>query len=400
MNTLAKILLVEDDVNLSELANIVLLKEGYTVRVASDGPSALELARTWAPDLVLLDVMMPGMDGYAVAAQLRAIKETAMTPIIIVSAKQTLQDKARGFEAGADDYITKPFEKAELLLRINAQLRRTRTLQQNQPDALSHLITVFSLRGGVGTTSLATNMASGLRLLWDQPVALLDLSLPIGACDVMLNVKPRYNLGTLAKQEYTQLELEELKDYMVRHESGIDLLGGVVNPTDAEFVTEKLATFLINHLMTAYRYIVMDTSHEFSGPNLTVLERADEIVVPIAPDISSVRTAAAALRIFDELKLDADKIHLVLNASFSASGLKAEQIEKALNMEISHVILHDDVWTESVNTGKPVILNGKSATNHVLENLVWDMSLESDRGKNPASPTPMWKRRAERVKNG
>ncbi len=398
MVTPAKILIVEDDANLSELASIVLSKEGYTVRVAGDGPSALELARSWAPDLVMLDVMMPGMDGYSVAAQLRALPQTATAPIIIVSAKQTLQDKSRGFEAGADDYITKPFEKAELLLRINAQLRRTRTLQTHQPDNLSHLITVFSLRGGVGTTSLSANLAAGLRLLWDEPVALLDLSLPIGACDVMLNVKPRYNLGTLARQEYTQLELEEIKDHMVHHESGIDLLGGVVNPTDAEFVTEKLTTFLVNHLMTDYRYIVMDTSHEFSGPTLTALERADEVLVPIAPDISSVRTAAAAMRIFDDLKLDPDKIHLLLNASFSASGLKSEQIEKALKREIGHVILHDDAWTESVNTGKPMILNGKSGAGPVLEDLIWELSLEADRGKNPPSPTPMWKRRAERVK--
>ena len=397
-STPAKILIVEDDANLSELANIVLVKEGYTVRVAGDGPSALELAKTWVPDLVLLDLMMPGMDGYSVAAQLRALEQTATTPIIIVTAKQTLQDKARGFEAGADDYVTKPFEKAELLLRINAQLRRTRALQKDRPDGLTHLITVFSLRGGVGTTSLATNMAAGLHLLWNEPVALLDLSLPIGACDVMLNVKPRYNLGSLARLDYTQLDIDELKEYMLHHEFGVDLLGGVVNPTDAEFVTEKLTGFLINHLSNVYRYIVMDTSHEFSGPSLTALERADEILLPVAPDISSIRTAAAALRIFEDLKLDLDKVHLVLNATFSGSGLKAEQIEKALKQEIRHVILHDDAWTELVNVGKPMILNGRSATNSVLEDLLWDMSLEADRGKNPASPTPLWKRRAERVK--
>ena len=397
MGTLAKILIAEDDTNLTELANIFLAKEGYTVRVASDGPSALELARSWVPDLILLDIMMPGLDGYAVTAQLRVLPETATTPIIIVTAKQTLQDKARGFEAGADDYITKPFEKAELLLRINAQLRRTRALQNNQLDGLCHLITVFSLRGGVGTTSLATNLAAGLHLLWDEPVTLLDLSLPIGACDVMLNVKPRYNLGTLARQDYTQLELEEIQAYLVRHESGLELLGGVVNPTDAEFVTETLITFLINTLMGAYRYIVMDTSHEFSGPNLTALERADEILVPVAPDINSVRMVAAAMRIFDDLKLDPDKVHLILNAPFSASGLRLDQIEKALKREIYHEILHDDAWTESVNLGQPIILNGKSIIGPVLEDLIWDLSLESDRGKNPPSPTPMWKRRDERI---
>lgn len=116
------VLVVEDDHNIAELLQMYLEKEGYNVTVAHDGGAGLSKYHTISPDLVLLDVMMPVMDGWAVC---KAIRAESRTPIIMLTAKGETTDKVSGLRGGADDYITKPFEMREVLARIEAVLRRS-----------------------------------------------------------------------------------------------------------------------------------------------------------------------------------------------------------------------------------------------------------------------------------
>ena len=116
------VLIVEDDRNIAELLQMYLEKEGYAVTIAADGGQGLSKFRSIRPDLVLLDVMMPVMDGWSVC---KAIRAESTTPIIMLTAKSEIDDKVSGLRAGADDYITKPFEMKEVLARIEALLRRT-----------------------------------------------------------------------------------------------------------------------------------------------------------------------------------------------------------------------------------------------------------------------------------
>ena len=116
------VLIVEDDRNIAELLQMYLEKEGYAVTVAYDGGQGLSKFRAIQPDLVLLDVMMPVMDGWTVC---HTIRGESKTPIIMLTAKSETDDKVHGLKSGADDYITKPFEMKEVLARIEAVLRRT-----------------------------------------------------------------------------------------------------------------------------------------------------------------------------------------------------------------------------------------------------------------------------------
>ena len=116
------VLVVEDDKNIAELLQMYLEKEGYTVTLAFDGGQGLQKFRNLQPDLVLLDVMMPVMNGWEVC---RNIRSESDTPVIMLTAKGELDDKITGLKAGADDYITKPFEMREVLARIEAVLRRS-----------------------------------------------------------------------------------------------------------------------------------------------------------------------------------------------------------------------------------------------------------------------------------
>ena len=115
------ILIVEDDNNIADLLRLYLEKEGYQATIAADGTQGIDLYRKLRPDLVLLDVMMPGVDGWGV---LRAIRQDSQTPVIMLTAKGETTDKVSGLKQGADDYITKPFEMKEVLARIEAVLRR------------------------------------------------------------------------------------------------------------------------------------------------------------------------------------------------------------------------------------------------------------------------------------
>jgi two-component system alkaline phosphatase synthesis response regulator PhoP len=119
-----KILVVDDEAVLVETIAYNLEQAGYRVVTASDGNSALEAARSEGPDLILLDIMLPGMDGLEVCRQLRRESSTATTPIVMLTAKGDEIDKVVGLEVGADDYVTKPFGRRELLARIRALLRR------------------------------------------------------------------------------------------------------------------------------------------------------------------------------------------------------------------------------------------------------------------------------------
>ncbi len=118
----ARILLVEDNTDLADGLRYNLEREGYTVQVAADGPAGLDAARRWNPDLILLDLMLPGMSGFQVLEALRSGGHRV--PVIIVSARGEEADKVRGFRLDADQYVTKPVGLLELLERVRAILRR------------------------------------------------------------------------------------------------------------------------------------------------------------------------------------------------------------------------------------------------------------------------------------
>ena len=117
-----KIVVVEDDINIAELLRLYLEKDGFEVLIAHDGGEGLRLAEEEKPDLVMLDIMLPVMDGWQVC---RALRKNSKVPIIMLTAKGETEDKVTGLEMGADDYIVKPFEVKELLARVHAVLRRT-----------------------------------------------------------------------------------------------------------------------------------------------------------------------------------------------------------------------------------------------------------------------------------
>ncbi len=132
-----KILIVDDDTNIAELISLYLTKECYETMIVNDGEEALSVFRTFQPNLILLDLMLPGIDGYQVC---REIRSKASTPIIMLSAKGEVFDKVLGLELGADDYIIKPFDSKELVARVKAVLRRYQPAKPETPKTSAKIV--------------------------------------------------------------------------------------------------------------------------------------------------------------------------------------------------------------------------------------------------------------------
>jgi DNA-binding response OmpR family regulator len=140
---MAKVLIVEDDHILNDTLRYNFEREGYQVSAAADGRQALELAEHERPDAIILDVMLPGLDGFEV---LRALRRDSTVPILMLTAKDEEIDKVVGLELGADDYLTKPFSVRELLARVGAMLRRVEMLQPARTEPDSRLLEADDLR--------------------------------------------------------------------------------------------------------------------------------------------------------------------------------------------------------------------------------------------------------------
>ncbi|MCI8597123.1 MAG: response regulator transcription factor [Lachnospiraceae bacterium] len=132
-----KILIVDDDANIAELISLYLTKECYETMIVHDGENALAVFDTFQPNLILLDLMLPGIDGYQVC---REIRSKSATPIIMLSAKGEIFDKVLGLELGADDYMIKPFDSKELVARVKAVLRRYHPVKQEAPKPSAKLV--------------------------------------------------------------------------------------------------------------------------------------------------------------------------------------------------------------------------------------------------------------------
>lgn len=163
-----KILVVDDEISLLETLAYNLKKQGYDVEMASDGSTALEMARTTHPDLIVLDIMLPGIDGFEVC---REIRKEMNTPVLMLTARDDEIDRVVGLEVGADDYLTKPFSMRELLARVKAMLRRIRLIREEMatsPAAAEPAVTHPVLNFGALTFDLLRHEV----LLKGQPLTL------------------------------------------------------------------------------------------------------------------------------------------------------------------------------------------------------------------------------------
>src|SRR6266571_2941319 len=292
----AKILVVDDDPNVQRLLTYTLKQEGYEVVVAGDGAEGFRLWGTESPALMLLDVMLPKLDGYQVATKIRTEEgTTAHVPIIMLTAEREVEQKVRGLRAGADDYLIKPFHPAELLARIKSLLARfapAETLVGRPP--LGRILVFYGAKGGVGTTTIAINAAIALHRELGRKVALVDGNLQFGDhrvfLDLGLDKKSIVDIVTAPN-----IDQDLVRQVMVKHDSGIDLLLAPPSPETAELVHPEHLPEIAELLAGMYDYVLIDIDKRLDDINLGVFEAAAVIFVVMTADLSCLKNVRLIL---------------------------------------------------------------------------------------------------------
>jgi pilus assembly protein CpaE len=245
----AKILIVDDDPNVQRLLQYTLKQEGYDVVTAADGAEGFRMWGSEGPALILLDVMLPKLDGYQVATKIRQEEgQTGHVPIIMLTAEREVEQKVRGLRAGADDYLIKPFHPAELLARIKSLLARfaPRDALVGRPP-LGRVLAFYGAKGGVGTTTIAINAAIALHRELGRKVCLVDGNLQFGDHRVFLD------LGLDKKSvvdivSAPSIDIDLIRQVIVKHDSGVDLLLAPPSPETAELVIPEHMPVILDHL--------------------------------------------------------------------------------------------------------------------------------------------------------
>ena len=359
MNDKFQILIVEDsEITLYKL-KAILVRLGYSVSAHDKPSSALEWlsASPDAPDLVITDVVMPGMDGYAFVKQLRGNPKTAKVPVIMLTSQTEIRDKVAGLEAGADDFLSKSVSPDELELRVKALLTRNLEKSKSISQSASKVYTVFSLRGGVGTTSIAVNLAVAIAQLHQIKPCLWDMALSGGQCALMLNVRPRNTLASLAGWPEGSIEEGLLSSMLLDHESGISLLPAPQSFEEGDLITKATVDLVWPPLQLIAPYIIVDGGNHFTDPMISILERSDKVLLMIAPELASVNAAYQAMRIFEELGLEKSKILPVVNEIFPRSSLSTVKIAEGLKTNIFAEIPFDTInMVKAINQGMPYFM--------------------------------------------
>jgi len=401
-----KVLLVDDDEILRKMMNTLLTKQGFDIITVEDGPKTLEKLNTTHPDIILLDVMMPGMDGFTVCREIRANPATARIPIIMLTALDSVENKVKGFEAGADDYLAKPCDTAELVARINVNIRRAETIapQVTAPATpaareAARTIAVFSLRGGSGVSTIAVNLAAGLSQLWEMQVALVDMVSVAGQTALFLNQSLRNTWADLCKMD--MIDEEAVLSAMLPHESHLRTLASPRRPEESELLTPEKVRRTIEILRFTFPYVVLDMPHDLSERSLTALDQSDVILVITQPEIASLRAASMAMEIFEDLKYNEQKkIYIILNWTFPRHGLVFKDIERMLKSKIDLILPYAaDEFISALNVGNPPVLSEPEGSLGVIfEDIAMALSKDSQREVRPVEPTLAWKRVAGRMR--
>lgn len=395
---MARILIIDDEPINHQLVARALQPLQSELYFSDNGQDGVTKARNLKPDIIITDVMMPDINGYEVTRILRREPEFAATPILVLTAQAGLQDKLKSFEAGADDHLTKPFEAAELLMRVTALLRRVEALKLSrgevQVNQSARMVAVHSLRGGTGASTLAVNLGVGLASLWRKPTALLDLTMTAGQVAMMLNMPLKRTWTDIARYSADELDIDVIMSIVGTHESGLSFVAAPTFPSEAETLHGETLGAALRLIKGQFEYVVADLPHDFSETAIQALDVADVILMVATPDMASIRAAVAAMDTYEKLGYKKEKIKLVLSAIFPRSSIAKDKIESAVGMNSVVMIPYvQDVFVDAINLGQPPLYHRPNeSVSALLEDFALLMSKDDHKKSKPENPSEAWKR--------
>jgi CheY-like chemotaxis protein/MinD-like ATPase involved in chromosome partitioning or flagellar assembly len=351
-----KILIVDDDIDSLKLIGLMLQRQGYDISAASAGGQAIAKALAEKPDLIILDVMMPDMDGYEVCRRLRADVNTQNIPIIMFTAKTLVDDKVTGFEAGADDYLTKPTHPAELASRVKAVLARSLAQRRVASDT-GMVIGFLGAKGGVGTTTLAMNVAASIGQ--KEPTILVDFRPGQGSLGLALGLGRSTGLANLLGRAPNDLTARTIESELVVHSSGIKLLLSSARPKEsqANINPEVFATILKNLRLLA-RNVVVDLGAGITWQSARLIKDVDQIALVVEPYRVTLNMGRELIKEMETMGVGGGRTNVILlNRAQSTLQVPWQEAEQILNHEMLAIISPaPELAFQAAEAGFPIVL--------------------------------------------
>ena len=337
-----KILVVDDDLETLRLVGLMLQRQGYQIVAANNGAQALTSAKTEQPDLILLDVMMPDMDGYEVTRQLRADPITANTPILMFTAKSQVDDKVTGYDAGVDDYLTKPTHPAELTAHVKVLLSRgSKTRNTAQLIDRGQVVAFLSARGGSGTSSLVLNVGVNLVKKTRTNIIAVEMHPGMGNWGLELGLGKPEGLNRCLEMKTNEITAESVKQELVTHSSGLIMLLSSNRIKDvAQIQAIPQMEAVISQLSVLGQLVMLDIGNNFFPGIDRILALCNEVVVIVEPQsVSVARTKILIEELFEKGFGKSRLINTVLiNRIRSDLQMSWSQVQEELEQPISVVI--------------------------------------------------------------
>jgi pilus assembly protein CpaE len=358
---MAKILVIDDELQSVKLIGMLLQRRGHEIVAATLGSQGLEKARAERPDLIVLDIMMPDMDGFEVCRRLRADPTTATVPVIMFTAKNMVDDKVTGFQAGADDYLTKPVHPDELATRVEALLARSARRQAETKPALGARVFGFlGAKGGAGTTTLAVNVAAALAQRAEGgKVVLADLQAGMAASAVQLDLRHRGAIVRLLDRPVEEVDARLVEAQLDEHRSGVRVLSGQIEPRGVAIpIPPAHAEVIVQRLGATADYLLLDLGVGLDEVNRRVLPSCAQVVVAIEPNRVAVSLAQALLsEMALSLNLPAHRISIVLiDKTPSATTFTKDALEGLLQQDVVAVVPPaPELAFQAAENGNPMV---------------------------------------------
>jgi DNA-binding response OmpR family regulator len=357
---MAKILIVDDDPDMRPLMRLTLAKLGHQPSLAATGTGGLKLAESEPFDLMVLDLMMPDIDGYEVMRRLRANPATKDLPIIVLTARTQAADYDSAIESGADAYLPKPLDPDALHRKIGELLKRAEAsksaaLQATPPSLNGRVTVVLGLRGGVGATTCAVTVA-GTLLRQGRRVCLVDLSPSAGHVALHLRLSTSLTWRNLPPAPDTTAVAQTL----LRHDSGLVVLAAPAQPVRQGPSPESFRATL-EALQIFFTQVVIDAAPVLDGATEVALAAADQIVVVCTPEVGAVHTTIGTLQALGGLRRPQSQVMVLLNHVTPEASLPVSAIEKALGGPPDMVVPYDRQQALALAHGTPLILSQPGA---------------------------------------
>lgn len=352
-----KILIIDDDVDTLKLVGLMLERHGYEIVVASSGALGIEKAKEETPQLILLDIMMPDMDGYEVTRRLRSDPILTHIPIIMFTAKTMVDDKVAGFEAGVDDYLTKPTHPAELTAHIKAVLSRA-TQTQAIPSEKARTIAFLGARGGIGTTTLALN--TGIALQQDNDdVIFAELNPGHGTVALELGITNASGISNLLTRSLKDIHLRSVESEIVSHTSGIRLLVASHSPNDVE-LEQSIAQMeaIVANISSMCNTVVLDLGCSMRPYVKPILQLCDCLILVAEPVFPTNILGRSLLQGLSTNGISREKIYLALiNRVRSKLQIPWQQVESEIDLELAGIVSPaPDLAYQAATNSSPLII--------------------------------------------